>query len=449
MLSLQNRIISISILFFFLAGSTSCSIRGKELDAQVPSTQVPSTPVPNTPVPDTPVPNTPVPDTPVPDTPEPDTPEPGEEELNANEMIQVIEPNLVYEDTMEFLDEQIIEAEDFRLAFWSNLDYSSLDSYQKTIIPYREKLSDVIGLPEECVRADLPRVIKDELITTIDNIDIRYWELSVCNETLTSYALVGIPKSVPAPYPAVVALHGTCGSPERIMGLQGDDYHHSFGLELAKQGYFVYAPLISTRATTDVTQCIAPTNDERNQLDHRAIVLGERLVGIEIGKLISTLDYLSNNQLIISNRIGTYGISLGGLLSFYWGALDERLNTVVVSQYIEDQTEKLVDRDYETAYWKYENSDYTLFNDSLLYFTDVEIATMIVPRKLFIEVGSNDPRAIGSKRLLPEFQSNYTRVGLPEDYIGLEIGNGNHEIFLNGSLNFLNLWLKDVSIPKP
>ncbi len=81
--------------------------------------------------------------------------------------------------------------------------------------------------------------------------------------------------------------------------------------------------------------------------------------------------------------------------------------------------------------------------DYLQYFTDFEIASLIVPRKLFIEAGSRDSRTEGAIEVQKSVEILYNKLNLPLDYVSIGIEKGGHEIFLNGSLKFLNKFLKN------
>ena len=41
----------------------------------------------------------------------------------------------------------------------------------------------------------------------------------------------------------------------------------------------------------------------------------------------------------------------------------------------------------------------------------------------------------------PQIQAFYDRLDLPPDSFDFEVGNGGHEVFLAGSLAFLNWWI--------
>ena len=350
----------------------------------------------------------------------------------------VIPMQLAYDEITAYLDHQVEMASINRKDYWQR-DFSSVEAYSKSVSAYREDFRQLVSVPQECLEGTPPTLKSNDYITSLKGVDIFLWKLNVCNNSFVTHALVGIPTDAQAPLPLIIIFHGTSGTPEKTLGLENNEYHHQFGLKLAQEGYMVFVPLIITQPQSIIT---IDNNRMRNELDNRATSLGRRLVGIEIGQAISTLDYLETLDNIDASRIGTYGISLGGLLSFYLGAVDTRIEVVVVSQYIEDRIEKLVDSNYQSALWRFSNADYSFTPELLLFFTDVDIASLIMPRKLFIEVGLQDQRYAGTMRVAPKIQDLYNRLGLPSDSFGVGIGEGGHEIYLTDSLEFLNRWLE-------
>jgi len=113
---------------------------------------------------------------------------------------------------------------------------------------------------------------------------------------------------------------------------------------------------------------------------------------------MSFLNYAVTRDDVDASRLAVYGISLGGFLALNLGALDSRVKVVVVSQYFEDMVGKLTGLTYPHSYWRYEDADYMFFPDILQRFSNVDIASLIAPRKLFIEVGLQDPRVDSASR---------------------------------------------------
>jgi cephalosporin-C deacetylase-like acetyl esterase len=341
-----------------------------------------------------------------------------------------------YDDIMNYLDEKVEPSNQKRQEYWQR-DFSSTKKYLASVEPYRLDLADLIAVPKECLKGKQPHLVSSELAVSKEDVDIYYWKLEVCEGKLKQEALVGIPKDSQTPLPVIIAIHGQCGNPERVMGLQGDDYHHQFGLSLSRTGYMVFAPLLVTKPTEKPDECFVPANIERNQLNNRGLPVGEHLTGIEVGKLISSIDHLSNKEEIDNSRIGVYGISPGGQTAFYLGALDQRLKVVIVSQYIQDRAEKLTSRTLHDALWKFEYTHHAIFPNSLNLFNDFDIASLVIPRKLFIEASTNDSRLEGAKKTTNQIKDLYSKLGLPENSVEIRSGNGSHEIFLIDSKTFL------------
>jgi len=288
-----------------------------------------------------------------------------------------------YDTVMQFLDRRIVEARAERAAYFQP-DRSSASAYEASLEPFRADLRKMIGVPAECLRQVRPELLEDRAIGEIEGIEIHLLRLRVCDGLLDFEALTG------GNGPVALAISGTAGTPERVMGADGDDYHHKFGLRLAQAGYFVIAPTIITEpiGSSDI-------NRLRNELDKRAQAVGLRLLGIEVGMMISALDYYGGAAVV-------YGISLGGRLSQLVGALDNRIGTVVISEYVEDQEGKMAGRDYPDAFWARANSDYVIMMGYLTRFDDVILAGLIAPRRLVVEVGRLDPRYGPTLTLWPE-----------------------------------------------
>lgn len=339
-----------------------------------------------------------------------------------------------YNKSTRYLNKKIDEVNTLRASKW-NLDFSSLNAYDQSIQEKRKEFQQLIGVPQDCLANNTTVLKKSSFIKKIDGVALYRWELTTCNDNLLLYCVVGIPeKPKKNPYPVIIALHGQGGSPSKIMGLNDiDDYHHQFGLRLAKEGFMVVAPHI-------ITEEKAPDNNLnrlRNQLHKKAVPIGMTLLGLETSKLMGLVDYLSKDTKVDKNDISEYGISLGGEIAFFHAAMDTRVRALVVSQYITDRIDKYIGENNPDAEWKYENSDYTIFSNFLLETSDARMVALVAPRKLFIEAGSKDGRTTGAIRIFPKMQEIYKKLGLSSNYIQLGIEQGGHEIYLNKSLQFI------------
>jgi dienelactone hydrolase len=284
----------------------------------------------------------------------------------------------------------------------------------------RDDLVWILGIPGECLTSDTPLLVSDDPVTNVRGIEIRRWVLATCQGEIPLRGLVGIPDG-DGPHPLAVAIYGTAGSPARSFGLDGvDDYHHSFALRLAEMGYLTFVPTITTEPIGT-----ANINDLRNKLHKQLVSQGSTLAGVEVGQLTSALNFLKGQG---NGDVLVWGISLGGFLAAHLAAVDESVDTVVVSQYFEDRRQKLLGEiDYPSVYWQFENADYIIIPAYAQLFDDVRLAALIAPRSVIIEVGADDPRAVYVEEIYPAIEA------LP-GCSGLIVGGGGHEIFFGETL---------------
>jgi dienelactone hydrolase len=284
----------------------------------------------------------------------------------------------------------------------------------------RDDLVGILGIPGECLTSDTPLLVSDDPVTNVGSIEIRRWVLATCQGEIPLHGLVGIPDG-DGPHPLALAIYGTAGSPARLFGLDGvDDYHHAFALRLVEAGYLTFVPTITTEPSG-----AANINDLRNQLHKQLVSQGSTLAGVEVGQLISALNFLEGEG---NGDVLVWGISLGGFLAAHLAAIDESVDTVVVSQYFENRRQKLLGEiDYPLVYWQYENADYIIIPGYAQLFDDVRLAALIAPRSVIIEVGADDPRSLYVEAIYPAIEA------LP-GCSGLSVGYGGHEVFFGETL---------------
>ena len=352
-----------------------------------------------------------------------------------------------YNRIQDYLTRRVEQSAALRSAYFQP-DYSSRTQYEASIQGYRQDLQEMLAVPPSCLAREAPVLVEEQYITTQDGVAISKLELSVCQGELTLWGLLGRPVAATGRLPLAIAYHGSYGKAEGIFGIAdpyyNNDYHRTFALRMAKKGYVVFAPQVLTDYSGDYNQI-------RNGPDNRGTSLGERLVGIELGEMINGLDYLTQLDFVNADRVVTYGISLGGLMSFYLGALDTRIHTTAVSNYIEDRVGKLTGLEfgpvtYPEGYWRINNADYMFVPSLLRRLTDVEIAAIIAPRRLFVETGLYDYRSWTVPPIYAQIETVYQRLGLG-DSVDSVIGVGGHEIFFDDAVAFMSEIIPDVTAP--
>lgn len=361
--------------------------------------------------------------------------------------------DIVYDSVHAFLSKERARVNEKRTALFEQTLNMPPAERTRAIEDYRVKLADVIGMPTVCRESSPAKLIKEEAFVETDQYRIVRLILSVCDDQLHTYGLLGIPKNISTPRPLVIAVHGTAASPERIFGLDDPksytvvEYHHEFAMRLLKEGYVVYAPLW---ITSKIKEEKIGYEEYTNAVNFRAQPLGWQFAGITVGMMSRTIDYLEALPYVQKDKIGAYGISGGGTLVQFLAGLDKRIYTSVVSQWIEDRSVKLSGFKYKLAMWRYPNAGWVVIPNYLERFDSRVLSMLIAPRKLLVEAGIKDgTRAESAKQIFPDIKRIYDKLGVEPDSTCLDLNPAAHEIYYENARFFLAYWLKGSGKPCP
>jgi hypothetical protein len=267
----------------------------------------------------------------------------------------------------------------------------------------RERLFSILRL--EDVRKQemdfLPKLISSE---TRDGSMLREMEISSTPGRRIRFIFT-TPEQRPGSFPAVVCIHGHGGN--RMSPYDPDSIYKGFAHELAKRGYVTIS--------TDVGQ--------HDVYEEDMILMGERL-----WDLVRCVDYLESHPEIDQDRIGCAGLSLGGEMAMWLGAMDERVDAVVSAGFLTrmDQMEQ-----NHCMCWKFPGLR------ELVDYAD--IYSLIAPRPLQCQNGEQEPANQFppdlAQEALEEIKLIYKDLGLEEN-VALDIHGGGHEIDLPALLEF-------------
>ncbi len=224
--------------------------------------------------------------------------------------------------------------------------------------------------------------------------------------------LYAAPKTGDGPWPAVVCIHGHGGDRTTPFDPSKTIYK-SFGLELLNQGFAVLS--------LDVGQ-------------HDVAETGRTLMGERLWDLMRGVDYLASLPEIDPKRIGCAGLSLGGEMAMWLGAMDPRIAATVSCGFLTrmDQMEK-----NHCMCWKFPGLR------ALADFAD--IYALAAPRPLQCQNGDQEPptqfTVALAQQALKEVVPAYAAFGA-EDLVELEAHPGGHEIALDALVSFLLRHLK-------
>ncbi len=262
-----------------------------------------------------------------------------------------------------------------RETLWAR-DYSSHNAYAESVEPNRERFRKQIG----CIDERLPIEELHYVATTKDTAQIvedeRYtvsrvrWQ--VFDEVEGEGLLLEPKHNVPITA-QIVALPDADWTPETIAGVTDElPPNTQFARRLAKAGCRVVVPLLINR---DDTYSGNPTLGAMTNQPHREFIyrmayqLGRHIIGYEVQKVLSAVDWMSLTEL----PIGVIGYGEGGLIAFYSAAVDTRIRATAVSGYFQARQ----------AVWR--EPIYRNVWGLLHEFGDAEIASLIAPRPLIIE----------------------------------------------------------------
>ena len=271
---------------------------------------------------------------------------------------------------------ELAAAREQRLSRWQH-DHSSVEAYGNSIRSKREQFRTLIGAvdPKPPARGLelLSSSAQDSLLAENEWIAVHSVRWAVL-EGVTAEGLWLRQKRSP-PVARVVAIPDADWTPEMIVGLEASPT--AFARHLASMGCEVLVPTLISR---DDTHSANPdigrvTNQTHREFIYRqAFELGRHIIGYEVQKVLAGVDQLALRNQTEDVPIAVMGAGEGGLLALYSGALDERIDLTVVSGYF-DQREQVWQEPIYRNVWR-------LLRD----FGDAEIASMIAPRRLLVEV---------------------------------------------------------------
>lgn len=274
-----------------------------------------------------------------------------------------------------------------RQAFWQR-DFSSAEAYEKSITPNRERLKWLLGLREERIPFDSPR-LQEELQHSAE----RGFLLNAAGEK--THRILAIS------WPVAGRLHweGLLIEPLQVDPAEILVTHillPDAGQEpesLVLPGAFTTSPVVSLareRSRVIIPATISRTVRPRRRAEltdrefvyRTAFEMGRTPSGYEIQATLGLVDWLKTTA--PERPVGLVGNGEGGVAALFCAAVDTRIDAVCVSGYFgsqQDLWEQPIDRNW----FGY-----------LERFGDAEVATLIAPRPVIIEPARLDPVTIAT-----------------------------------------------------
>ena len=233
--------------------------------------------------------------------------------------------------------------------------------------------------------------------------------------------LVTKPKGAEGPFPGVVCIGGHSSTrfsvykPETIEREHNkyDRLYKGFATVLAQRGYVTISTLVS---------------------QHEVYEEGATLMGERIWDLMRCVDYLESLEHVDNDRIGCGGLSLGGEMSMWLPAMDERIKASVSSEFLT----VMAHMKGHCPCWDFPGQQ------ELVDFAD--IYALIAPRPLQCQNGLKEPHKFfdvpTARKAFEEIRPAYVDLGHPENLV-LDVHEGAHKIDLPGLVFFFEKHLQE------
>lgn len=298
------------------------------------------------------------------------------------------------------------------LAYRSGQTAEEVTKWQRGV---REKLAKLLAI-DDLARATIPLDTVELSREKHDGYELIEIELrSTPGRKIR--ALVTVPgnsddekSSRKSPYPAVVCIHGHGGTRRSVH--DATSIYKGFAAKLGANGYVTIA--------TDVGQ-------------HEIYEEGRTLLGERLHDLRRCVDWLVAREDVDAKRIGCAGLSLGGEMAMWLGAMDERIEATVSAGFltIMDQMEQ-----NHCMCWKI---------DGLRDIADfADIYSLTAPRALLFQNGEREPLTQFwvplAKQAFRDVRRTYVDLAKP-DRVELDIHGGAHEIDLPALERFFATYL--------
>ncbi len=348
-----------------------------------------------------------------------------EEELRRIEDAQ----HLLKRETEEYLKYLCVEEyKEREKVFWKR-DYSSIEKFLLSVEPNRKRLRDMLGI----FSPDPDFEVRETPFLKEDYREGK-WIILKFSRNLYSRALLVFPRRIKGPYPLIIAQHGISCSPEKIFGINDpENLYKEFGNHLLREGFAVLAPLHIT--------------SPRTRFHRLALLLGKTLAGLEISKLMHILEYVVTLPFIDAERIGMWGLSLGGFYTLFSLPLISQIKAGIISAFFNHRLRKLVIDDFRYSCYLSTSEEHIFLPGWLREFRDSDLVSLICPRPLMIQTGKAD--AVSWYPFVEEefrrAREHYEKLGIGER-IKWVLHEGGHEVRVEEGIEFLKTWLVDKKI---
>ena len=278
----------------------------------------------------------------------------------------------------------LIESERVRGEFFKAVKLDSVENYEASIAPLRERFSrEVIGEHASLQELAEPNAHTRSYQEGPDTIS--YEVVLDVQAGVQAYGILTLPRDMKLDgsekRPVVVCQHGLEGRPQSTVGEKEHHYYKAFSTRLAERGFVTFAP-----------QNLYLGWDLFRILQFKANAVGCTLFSVMVPQHRQITEWLAGLPFVDAERIGFYGLSYGGKSAMRIPPLVDRYCLSICSADFNEWVWKNAATDPLALGYSYANKgEYEIFEFDLGgTFNYFEMAALICPRPFMVERGHFD-----------------------------------------------------------
>ena len=211
-------------------------------------------------------------------------------------------------------------------------------------------------------------------------------------------------------------------------------HHYNYGEEMARRGYLALCPDLRVFGERSDGGDPYPGRDKCNVHFIRGMILGIYTLTLNIWDIKRCVDYLQTRAEVDPERIGMMGLSQGGTMTTFTSAAEPRIKAADIMGYVNPWERFGINRANFCGS--------QIVPDVFKYFDTHDIAGLIAPRPLLIEMGIHDT-CFPIEDTLTGFEGVrriYRAAGV-EDRLWSDVHPGEHAFAANKAYEFFDRYL--------
>lgn len=255
-------------------------------------------------------------------------------------------------------------------AYLQRKQFISPSDYKANAERYRREFINMVGFPLN-QELEKPKLLEKTFVIQDGNVKI-YRMQFLFLKCIKFYGVYFEQVNADKNTPFIIGLHGGEGTPELVgsMHFESANYNHLVR-RITDKGANVFAPQLLLWSKQNYGG-----EYDRNLIDGKLRMLGGSITALELYLLRGCVDYFTENENINETKIGTCGMSYGGMYALHLAAIDMRVKACYSCSWVCDGFV------YSWPDWSYKNAQNT--------FAVAETAALIAPRALVVGMGNKD-----------------------------------------------------------